>query len=242
MSKVIVVTGAGAGLGKHLAQRFAAEGEQVVLLGRTAAKVEAVAAAIGERALAFVCDVAEPASVRAAFARIARRHPRIDVLINNAAIFEPALVAEASDAHVLDTVGVNLTGAVFCARAAIPLMGRGAQIINVSSESVVMPYAHLAVYQAAKAGLERFSLSLLQELEPAGIRVTLVRSGQMYEHGKGWDVDPDAIQRFAQANLEAGLDHKNRPHSHYGSATGVFRALIDLPADVQVAMVQTHGR
>ena len=68
MSKVIVITGAGVGLGRALARRFAADGETVVLLGRTAAKVEAAAQEIGERAMAVACDVASPDSVRAAFA------------------------------------------------------------------------------------------------------------------------------------------------------------------------------
>jgi len=72
VSKIIVITGAGDGLGRALARRFAADGETVVLLGRTLAKVEAVAAAIGERAMAVCCDVSSPDSVRAAL----RRSPR----------------------------------------------------------------------------------------------------------------------------------------------------------------------
>ncbi|HEY8385287.1 MAG TPA: SDR family NAD(P)-dependent oxidoreductase, partial [Porticoccaceae bacterium] len=75
MSKVIVITGAGVGLGRALARRFAADGDTVVLLGRTLSKVEAVAAEIGDRAMAVGCDVASPDSVRAAFAEIAKRHP-----------------------------------------------------------------------------------------------------------------------------------------------------------------------
>jgi meso-butanediol dehydrogenase/(S,S)-butanediol dehydrogenase/diacetyl reductase len=68
VSKIIVITGAGLGLGRALARRFASEGEHVVLLGRTFSKVEAAAQEIGERATAVACDVAVPASVKAAFA------------------------------------------------------------------------------------------------------------------------------------------------------------------------------
>src|SRR5690606_31353654 len=75
MSKTIVITGAGVGLGRALARRFAQEGDNVVLLGRTLAKVEAAATEIGDRAMAVQCDVSDPDSVRAAFATIARRHP-----------------------------------------------------------------------------------------------------------------------------------------------------------------------
>jgi meso-butanediol dehydrogenase/(S,S)-butanediol dehydrogenase/diacetyl reductase len=100
VAKIIVVTGAGVGLGRALAKRFAADGDNVVLLGRTAAKVQAAAAQIGDRATAVTCDVSSPDSVRSAFARIAKRYPRIDVLINNAAVYEPFLIAEASDAQI----------------------------------------------------------------------------------------------------------------------------------------------
>ena len=74
-NKIIVITGAGVGLGRALARRFVADGEQVVLLGRTEAKVRKVATDLGERAMAVRCDVADPESVRAAFAAIAARHP-----------------------------------------------------------------------------------------------------------------------------------------------------------------------
>ena len=84
MSKIIVITGAGKGLGRALARRFAADGEQVVLLGRTLATLEKVAAEIGPRAMPIACDVGSADSVRAAFAAIAKRHPTFHVLINNA--------------------------------------------------------------------------------------------------------------------------------------------------------------
>ena len=242
MAKVIVITGAGAGLGRALARRFAADGETVVLLGRNAEKVAKAAAEIGERALAIGCDVASPDSVRAAFARIAERHPRVDVLINNAAVFEPFLIAEASDDQILKSVATNLAGPILCARSAIPLMGKASHIINVSSESVGMLFPHLVMYQSSKAGLERFSQGLHHELEPKGIRVTTVRAGQMMEAGKTWDVDPQAAMRFAQAAMAAGLNLRERPISQYTSVTNVFRAVIDLPADLHTQTVFLHAR
>jgi len=242
VAKVIVITGAGAGLGRALARRFVADGESVVLLGRNAAKVEKAAAEIGAGALAIGCDVASPDSVRAAFARVAERHPRIDVLINNAAVFEPFQIAEATDEQILNSVTINLAGPILCARAAIPLMGNGSHIINVSSESVGMLFPHLVMYQSSKAGLERFSQGLHHELEPKGIRVTTVRAGQMMEAGKTWDVDPQAAMRFAQAAMGAGLNLRERPISQYTSVTNVFRAVIDLPADLHTQTVFLHAR
>src|SRR5579883_1310600 len=101
MSKVIIITGAGVGLGRALARRFAADGDTVVLLGRTASKVEKLAGELGSRAMAVGCDVSSPESVRNAFAAIALRYPRIDVLINCAAVYQPVPIVEAADEQIL---------------------------------------------------------------------------------------------------------------------------------------------
>jgi meso-butanediol dehydrogenase/(S,S)-butanediol dehydrogenase/diacetyl reductase len=242
LSKVIVITGAGIGLGRALARRFAADGDQVVLLGRTFSKVQDAAQEIGDRAMAVACDVASPASVKTAFAEIAKRHPRIDVLINNAAVFEPFLVTEATDEQIMSTIATNLGGPILCTRSAVPMMGPGSHIINVSSESVDLPFPHLSLYQCSKAGLERFGLSMYRELEPSGIRVTTVRAGQMMEEGKVWKADPAAQMRFGKAAMEAGLNLRARPISQFTSVTNVFRSLIDLPDDLHSAVITLHAR
>lgn len=242
MSKVIVITGAGAGLGRALARRFATDGETVVLLGRTLSKVQAVADEIGERAMAVACEVTSPDSVRSAFAEIAKRYPSIDVLINNAAVYEPFLIAEATDDQILNAISTNVTGPILCARAAIPMMGRGSHIINVSSESIEVPFPYLALYQSTKAGLERFSQSLNYELDPNGIKVTTVRAGQMIEEGKSAGWDPAIAMRFGQACMAAGLNLRDLPKSQYNSVTAVFRAVIDMPQDLQTPIVTVHAR
>ena len=242
MPKTFVITGAGVGLGRALARRFAAEGDNVVLLGRTLAKLEAAAADIGERALAVHCDVASPDSVREAFATIANTYSGIDVLINNAAIFQPFLLKDATDDQIINSVSTNLIGTMLCCRAAIPLMGRGSHIINVSSESVEIPLPHLSVYQSSKAGVERLTQSLFRELEPDGIRVSVVRAGSMYEEGKAWDVDPDAHKAFAMAAMARGINLRESPISQFDAVTDVFRSLIDLPADLHAVTVTLHAR
>ena len=235
--KVIAITGANGGLGRALAQRFASEGEKVVLLGRTLAKVGEVAEAIGNGAQAVQCEVTSPESVRVAFAEIERLHGRIDVLINNAAIFKPFLIEEASDDQILQGIMTNLAGPVLCARSAIPLMGRGGLIINVSSESVNLPFAHLLIYQSTKAGLERFSLGLHDELKDKGIRSCVVRAGQMFGPGSSAEMDPVAGARFHEACLARGINLMQRGITLYDSATQLFRNIIDLPADMHVDIV-----
>lgn len=244
MGKTIVITGAGIGLGRALARRFASEGETVILLGRTLSKVQALADELGEPHFAVECDVGVAESVRTAFAAIAERHPKIDVLINNAAIYEPFKVADATDDQILSIMNTNFAGPIFTCRAAIPMMDRGGTILNVTSESVALEFPMLSLYASTKGGLERFTESLSRELEPAGIRVSTVRAGPMYEVGKTMNMswDPQAAQQFHQLCVASGLDLRTRPVSDVTSVTGVFRALIDLPPDVRVTHASIEAR
>ena len=114
MGRTIVITGAGDGLGRALARRFARDGETVILLGRTLAKVEAVAAELGAPHFALACDIADPDQVRKAFATIAGRFAHIDALINNAGVFMPFTLAEATDHQVRDLIDINIAGTVLC--------------------------------------------------------------------------------------------------------------------------------
>lgn len=243
MGKTIVITGAGAGLGRALARHFAGRGDTVVLLGRTLSKVQAIAEELGAPAMAVECDVASADSVRSAFAAIAEVHPKIDVLINNAAVYEPFTVAEASDRQIDSIVSINLNGPIYCCRAAIPMMEKGATIINVGSESVEVPFVMLSLYKATKAGLESFTSALEVELEESGIRVTLVRAGPMYDIDKerpNWD--PDAAMRFHKGCMANGIDLQARPISMSDSVVGVFASVLDLPPDVRVTHVSVGAR
>ena len=242
MGKTIVITGAGVGLGRALARRFAKEGETLILLGRTFSKVHAVAEELGEPAFAVECDVSSPDSVRDAFAKIAERHPKIDVLINNAAVYEPFLVENATDEQITGIVNTNLSGPIFTSRAAIPMMDKGGYIINVTSESVALDFPMLSLYQCTKAGLERFTVTLSKELEPSGIRVSTVRAGPMMEEGKTSSWEPEVAMQFGKACMEAGINLMSRPISHVNSVTDVFRSLLDLPDDVRVTHVSVEAR
>lgn len=241
-AKVIVITGANGGLGSALAKQFAADGDKVVLLGRTLSKVQNVAAVIGENAAAFQCDVTSPDSVRAAFAEIASLHGRIDVLINNAAIFQPFLIEEASDNQIVNAVLANLAGPILCARSAIPLLNAGGHIINVSSESVEVNIPHLCVYQATKAGVEQFSKDLNRELHEKGIRVTTVRAGQMTGENQATEMDMEAFGRMFQEAAKRGIHLMERGVSTYASTIYIFRAIIDSPSDLQIGAVTFQAR
>jgi NAD(P)-dependent dehydrogenase (short-subunit alcohol dehydrogenase family) len=242
LAKTIVITGAGDGLGRALARRFAADGETVILLGRTLSKVKAVADEIGAPHVAIQCDVADPDAVRSVFATIAESYPKIDVLINNAGVYEPFTLADARDDQILNQISINLAGPVFCARAALPLLRGGGHIINVTSESVALQMPMLWMYAGAKTGLELVSHMWGRELEAEGVRVTVVRAGMMMDEtktGSGWPME--VAVKFAQENAKIGINLRERPISHYNSVTDAFRAVLDMPADLHVGLVTLSG-
>ena len=242
MARCIAITGAGSGLGRSLARRLAHDGDTIVLLGRTQARLDALAAELGEGSYSVVCDVASADSVRTAFAAIAERHAAIDVLINNAGIYQPFFVKDATDAQISAAVMTNFAGPVYCSRAVIPMMQKGGHIINISSETVGLPHAMFSLYQSSKAGLERFTQALHAELEPHGIRVTMVRAGQMMDEDSKSPAAGELARRFAEENLKRGLDLRARPVSSFSSVADVLRMLIHLPGDVNVPQLFLEAR
>jgi NAD(P)-dependent dehydrogenase (short-subunit alcohol dehydrogenase family) len=241
--KTIVITGAGDGLGRALARRFARDGETVVLLSRTLSKVQALAEELGAPALAIECDVANPDSVRAAFGEVAAHYPKIDVLINNAGIYSPFTLAEASDQLVQDLVNINMVGPIFCSREALPLFQGDGHIINVTSESSVIKTPMMWLYASTKHAVELISEMWGRELEPAGVRVTTVRAGQMYDETKTsapWA--QEVSMRFHAAASAIGINLREKGSSHYDSVTDTFRAVLDMPRDTHINLVAINGR
>jgi NAD(P)-dependent dehydrogenase (short-subunit alcohol dehydrogenase family) len=243
MARTIVITGAGEGLGKALARRFTAEGDTVVLLGRTLAKLETAAAEFGDNCLPVQCDVGNPDSVREAFAAIAKAHAQIDVLINNAAVYAPFTLAEASDEQVMAQITTNIAGPIFVTREAAKMMGPGGHIINVTSEGVEVKMPMLWCYAGTKAALERIGQGWADELRGAGIRVTTIRAGKMFGEGKtssGWDME--LTMRFATACAEAGMPLFEQPLSNYDSVLDIFRTVIESAPDLNLDLVTLGGR
>lgn len=241
--KTVIVTGASRGIGRVAAATLAANGAHVILLARASAELDAACAQIGRAATAIATDVSDPDSVRAAFGAVADRFGKIDVLVNNAAICRPYLVAQAHDADILAEVSVNLIGPILCARAAIPLLiaAGGGDIVNVSSESVRMPFPHLTVYTATKAGLEAFSAGLRAELRPHGTRVTTMRLGNVVETSiaRNWTAEN-------AASLAGALRHSG--HIEFtgkgGSAATVAQALLNLlslPRDFNTDLIELRS-
>lgn len=242
MGRTFVITGGGTGLGRAFARTLSADGDRLILLGRRLEKVQAVAEELGDGSFALACDVADPNSVDAAFAEIAARCPMIDGLINNAAVFKPFMVKDATNQQIDAIVDTDYKGAVYCARAAIPMLDRGGIIVNVGSEGVANRVAMLSIYQSAKWALERFTKALFQELEPHGIRVTLLRTCKMFDEDFTWDVDEAALKLFQEENAKRGINQRNQPIASFASAGSQIKWLVNLPADVAVSEVFLEAR
>jgi len=208
--KVAVVTGASSGSGRGIAKRFLEEGASVVMLARSKARLEETAAELGSAAVPITTDVGDPDSVRAAFSEVERRFGKLDILINNAAVYRPCAVENLSDGDILGQVSTNLLGPVYTSRAAIPLIraAGGGDIINTSSESTLHPFPMLSMYVSSKAGLEMFSKVLAQELRAEDIRVTTLIQGTAQGAGGGsadWAWEPEHATAAATMWTERGL-------------------------------------
>jgi meso-butanediol dehydrogenase/(S,S)-butanediol dehydrogenase/diacetyl reductase len=191
--KVVAITGASRGIGRVTAAVLARRGARVALLARSQEALAEAASEIGEAALPIPTDIGDPDSVRSAFAQIESEFGRLDALVNNAVVAWPQRLEDATDEALRASVDTNLLGVLYCSRAAIPLLrgSGGGDIVNLSSESVRQPFPMLSVYAATKGAVEMLSFALKRELNPDGIRVTLLRSGAVATAGFVGHWDPE---------------------------------------------------
>ncbi|ROO88015.1 NADP-dependent 3-hydroxy acid dehydrogenase YdfG [Actinocorallia herbida] len=204
--RTAVVTGASRGTGLAIALALAAEGARVGLLARPGPHLDSAASRLGAAGLPLPADLCDPAAVRAAFALVHSEFGGLDILVNNAAMAEPHLVEEATDAELAREVGTNLLGPLYTTREAVPLLraSRSPHLVNLSSESSADPFPYLLVYAATKAALERLTEGLAHELRPDGIRCTLLKVGRTETTFKdAWD--PERLRRAVLAWEEGGF-------------------------------------
>ena len=177
--KVAVVTGAANGIGAACARLFAASGAKVALWDIDAAAAQALAAEIGQGAVAMRCDVAQAGEVDAASAATVQAFGRIDILINNAGIFRAAEFLDISEADWEAVIGVNLSGAFRVGQAVAREMAKtgGGAIVNMSSVNGVMAIPTIASYNASKGGINQLTRAMALALADRGIRVNAVAPG-----------------------------------------------------------------
>ncbi|NLL82970.1 MAG: 3-oxoacyl-[acyl-carrier-protein] reductase [Lentisphaerae bacterium] len=205
--KVAVVTGAGYGIGRAIAENLAAAGADIVAVGRTPAPLQECVAAVeamGRRGLAVPTDVGSREAVDACVAQTLEHFGRLDVLVNNAGVTRDKLLIRMSDDDWDDVLATNLKGAFLFSRAAArPMMKqRSGAIIQISSIIGLIGNAGQCNYAASKGGLIAMTKSLAKELASRGIRVNAVAPGFIVSSMT--DALPAEVREQMMANTPLG--------------------------------------
>jgi meso-butanediol dehydrogenase / (S,S)-butanediol dehydrogenase / diacetyl reductase len=204
--KVVLITGAGRGIGRATASRLAGEGAALAILDRDQAAADAAAAALreaGAEALAIVADITDRPALEAVIERALGHFGRVDVLVNNAARALKGNLEQTTPEDWASELAGTLTGAFLVTRLLLPGMverGRGA-IVNVGSVNGLLALGNPG-YSAAKAGLLNFTKALATEYGKKGIRANMVSPGTIRTESPSWQkrqaLDPDVFEKLAR--------------------------------------------
>ena len=202
--EVALVTGSTAGIGKAIAQRFAAEGASVVVTGRDAERGEAVVAGCAGAAAFIPADLSQPGTAYELVAEAIDRFGELTVLVNNAATAEPdGPVANLDDERWLAILQVDLLAPARLCRAAMPHLracGHGS-IVNISSRVASRASRGLAAYTAAKGGLEALTRSIAVDEASHGVRCNAISPGYVLNERRDANITQDELERRQAMHL-----------------------------------------
>ena len=211
--QVIIVTGAGRGIGRAVARDLAAAGARLILVARTKGELTQVAEEIGEDRTAVVAgDVTDEATAAAGIARAQEWGGRLDAVVNNAGVGWAGPVHEMPLDSWRRLMDVNLTGVFLFTKAALPVMlrcGHG-HIINIASGAGRMGMAGSAAYSASKFGVIGFTEAVGLEVRGSGVKVSVVEPGSVQTSFSGgtaardWALRPDDVARVVRSVLASG--------------------------------------
>jgi NAD(P)-dependent dehydrogenase (short-subunit alcohol dehydrogenase family) len=225
--KIALVTGAGAGIGRAVAETFAREGAHVVVADRDGEAARETADAITKSngsALAETVDVTDTEQVKALMGRLAEKFGRLDVLVNNAGVGERSDFRHLDDAAWDKVWKTNVDGTVRCAREAFDLLKASgkASIINLSSVMATKHTRQMSVYSATKGAVSALSRSLAVEYAPYGIRVNALCPGY---------VETALIGRYMNNPMIAKALLTQTPLRRFGTPQDIANAALFLASD-----------
>jgi 3-oxoacyl-[acyl-carrier protein] reductase len=210
LGKVAVVTGASKGIGAEIARQLAAEGAAVVVnYARSKEGAERVVNEIkrkGGTALAVQADVANPADVKRLFAETKRAFDKLDVLVNNAGIYEFAPLESVTPEHFHKQFDLNVLGLVLASQEAAKLFGSsGGAIVNISSVVATLAVPNGSIYSGTKAAVDAVTRSLAAELGPRKIRVNAIHPGMVETEGlRGAGIADSDLRKATEAQTPLG--------------------------------------
>ncbi|MFD4752431.1 SDR family NAD(P)-dependent oxidoreductase [Streptomyces sp. NPDC058426] len=176
-SRIVVVTGAGTGIGRATARAFAAEGAHVVAVGRRAEPLLETAAE-NDRITALTADIIAESEPSRIVQTVLERHGRLDVLVNNAGVVRSGALGTLTSEMIETQLATNLVAPILLAQAALPLLeASGGVIVNISTSVGQRAWPGSSVYAATKTALELLTRSWAVELAPRGVRVVAVAPG-----------------------------------------------------------------
>lgn len=233
MSKVIFVTGAGRGLGTHIAREALAAGHQVVATGRRPEEVEKTLGGPQDNLLVTKLDITSPEEAQAAARATVDRFGRIDVLINNAGNFFAGYFEEITPAQMRQQFETNLFGPMNVTRAILPIMRgqRAGHVITLSSSAGLIGQEFCVAYAASKFAVEGWMESLRYDVEPYGIRTTVVEPGffrteLLVDASTTWP-EP-TIDDYAERTTATIAAWKNMSGQQTGDPAKLARALLSV--------------
>ena len=237
MGKVVVVTGAGSGLGRVTTQVLLDAGHRVALAGRRPEPLAETAGA-HPNALIVPTDITDAASVRALFAETVAKFGRIDALFNNAGVFGPASsIEDIDDEQWQQTWRTNVDGALFSSREAVRIMSaqlpRGGRIINNGSLSAHRPRPRSVAYAVTKHAINGLTASMLLDLREIDICVTQIDIG---------NAATSMTAGFSTGTLQADGSLATEPTFDALQVARAVAHLIDLPLEVSIPSLTIMAR
>jgi NAD(P)-dependent dehydrogenase (short-subunit alcohol dehydrogenase family) len=233
MSKIWFVTGATRGIGAEIVTAALAAGDSVVATGRDPAKIAEAIADAGDRILAVRLDVTDQAQITAAVEAALAKFGRIDILVNNAGYGHLGLFEETRIGDAERQFATNVFGLLNVTRTVLPAMRskRSGHIFNISSIAGLRGSLGGSIYCSSKFAVEGFSESLAQEVEPFGIKVTVVEPGFFrtdFLDESSLSLADNPIDDYASVSSQIRNGFRDRNHRQAGDPVKLAANIVDL--------------